>query len=273
MSAPGDKLVSADLRSYGRRRGRKPSHRQAALLRDVLPRVAVDLDHLSDVLRPLGRRCPAGREGAKGWGADEGVFDHNSCKTPSPRPSPQGERDQPSPVPDLWLEIGFGGGEHLIWQAEHNPHLTLIGCEPFEDGVIKVLTGIEAHGIGNIHVHMGDARDVLRALPDASIARAFILFPDPWPKRKHQKRRLVNPQTLGLLARVLKPGAELRIGTDIGDYARTLLLAIGGEPSLRWLAEGPEDWRVRPPDWPETRYEAKAASAGRRRYYFRFERV
>ena len=120
---------------------------------------------------------------------------------------------------------------------------------------------------------MGDARDVLRWLPEACIGRAFILFPDPWPKRKHQKRRLVNDLTLALLARVLKPGAELRIGTDIGDYARTLLLAVATEPRLRWQADGPEDWRVRPADWPQTRYEAKAERDGRRCYYFRFVRI
>jgi tRNA (guanine-N7-)-methyltransferase len=263
---PADVLITSrvesnehhDLRSYGRRRGRKFSDRQAAMLRDVLPRVAVDFKNMGDVLLPLGRRWSEG--------PDEGVFDHHSSKAPSPQPSPQGERE-------VFLEIGFGGGEHLLWQAAHNPHVTLIGCEPFEDGVVKVLTAIEDGSLGNIRIHMGDARDVLRALPDASIARAFILFPDPWPKRKHQKRRLVNPQTLSLLARVLKPGAELRIGTDIGDYARTLLLAVMGEPRLRWQAECPDDWRQRPADWPETRYEAKAAREGRRRYYFRFLRV
>jgi tRNA (guanine-N7-)-methyltransferase len=233
MNALTDKNEAVDLRSYGRRRGRKFSDRQAALLRDILPHVAVDLS------------APSGRlPGGESEGANE-----------------------------TWLEIGFGGGEHLVWQATHNPHVTLIGCEPFEDGVVKVLTRIDDGKLDNIRIHMGDARDVLRALPDASIARGFILFPDPWPKRKHQKRRLVNPQTLSLLARALKPGAELRIGTDIGDYARTLLLAVLGEPRLRWQAESPDDWRLRPADWPETRYEAKAAREGRRRYYFRFERV
>ena len=229
---------SRDLRSYGRRRGRKLSDRQATLLRDVLPRVAVDLS------APLGS-APGGR-------LDEG-------ESPGAR--------------QTFLEIGFGGGEHLVWQATRNPNVTLIGCEPFEDGVVKVLARIEDRALGNIRIHMGDAREVLRALPDASIARAFILFPDPWPKRKHQKRRLVNAQTLAHLARVLKPGAELRFGTDIGDYARSLLEAFPSEPRFRWLAEGPADWRVRPDDWPETRYEAKAAAAGRRRYYFRFVKV
>ena len=237
--------LASDLRSYGRRRGRKFSDRQAALLRDVLPRVAFDL---STPFAPSGR-------------LDEGES------------RPLGSPLAGEGAKQVFLEIGFGGGEHLIWQAERNPNVMLIGCEPFEDGVVKVLARIDEHKLDNIRIHMGDARDVLRALPEASIARAFILFPDPWPKRKHQKRRLVNPHTLSLLARVLKPGAELRIGTDIGDYARTLLLAVLAEPRLRWLAEGPNDWRIRPADWPETRYEAKAAAAGRRRYYFRCSRL
>jgi tRNA (guanine-N7-)-methyltransferase len=225
---------SRDLRSYGRRKGRKASPRQAALLRDVLPKLALDLS------APSGR-LPSGES----EGANKKVF----------------------------LEIGFGGGEHLIWQAKHNPDATLIGCEPFEDGVVKVLDCIDRDKIGNIRLHMGDARDVLRWLPEASIARAFILFPDPWPKRKQQKRRLMNAQSLSLLAHVLQPGAELRFGTDIGDYARSALEAFSQEPRFHWLADGPGDWRVRPADWPETRYEQKAEREGRIRYYFRFVRV
>lgn len=224
---------SGELRSYGRRRGRKASGRQTALLRDVLPRVALDLS------APFGRL-----PGRESQGANQ-----------------------------IWLEIGFGGGEHLVWQAAANPDVTLIGCEPFEDGVMKVLDAIEVQRLANIRVHMGDARDVLRWLPDATIARAFILFPDPWPKRKHQKRRLVNPATLALLARAMKSGAELRFGTDIGDYARSALEAFRADRHFVWQADRPADWRGRPADWPETRYEAKAEREGRRRYYFRFRRV
>ncbi len=213
-----------ELRSYGRRRGRKPSARQAALLRDVLPRVAVDPQALPEAVQ-------------------------------------------------TWLEIGFGGGEHLLEQARRNPQALLIGCEPYEDGVIKVLTAIEDDGLKNIRVHMGDVRDVLRQLAPGSLDRAFVLFPDPWPKRKHRKRRLVNSSLLDLLARVLKPNAELRIATDIGDYARTMLEAFQLEPRFLWQAEGPDDWRLQPADWVETKYESKAAEAGRRRYYFRFLRA
>ncbi len=216
-------------------------------MRDVLPRVALDLS------------APCGRHDAFARGVGGAAARDQESES-------QGAKQK-------FLEIGFGGGEHLVWQARHNPVVTIIGCEPFEDGVIKVLTKIDDEKIGNIRLHMGDARDVLRWLPASSISRAFILFPDPWPKRKHRKRRLVNTGTLALLARVMKPGAELRIGTDIGDYARTILQAFGAQDAFRWLAEGPDDWRVRPADWPETRYEQKAAREGRVRYYFRFERV
>ena len=252
--------AAKELRSFGRRRGRRPSDRQAALMRDVLPRVAVDLT-APYILLPLERRCLEG--------VDEGAGSVHPSKffIPSPQPSPQGERGPP-----IWLEIGFGGGEHLVWQARNNPDATLIGCEPFEDGVMKVLTRIAHDDLKNIRLHMGDARDVLRWLPANSISRAFILFPDPWPKRKHRKRRLVNPNTLTLLARIMKPGAELRIGTDIGDYARTILQAFSAQTEFTWIAASPEDWRIRPADWPETRYEQKAEREGRRRYYLRFSR-
>jgi tRNA (guanine-N7-)-methyltransferase len=242
-----------DLRSYGRRRGRKLSDRQEVLKRDLLPRVALDLTSPPPVWgRPGGEKARPPAVGSP----------------PSPNPSPQGGGES-----QVFLEIGFGGGEHLLWQAEHNPQVTVIGCEPFEDGVVKVLTVLDQTKLSNIRLHMGDARDVLRWLPPASIDRSFILFPDPWPKRKHQKRRLVNEATLDMLARVMKSGAELRFGTDIGDYARSALLAFKAEPRFEWTAQAAADWRVRPDDWPQTRYEAKADREGRRRYYFRFVRV
>jgi tRNA (guanine-N7-)-methyltransferase len=182
---------------------------------------------------------------------------------------------QPYQVPgaDVWLEIGFGGGEHLIWQARQNPQVRMIGCEPFDDGVIKVLRAIDEGKLSNIQLHADDARPLLRWLPDASIVRAFVLFPDPWPKKKHQKRRLINAAFLGELARVMKPGGELRIGTDIADYARSIMIAFQAEPRFAWLADGPADWRVRPDDWPETRYEQKAKREGRVSAYLRFKRL
>jgi tRNA (guanine-N7-)-methyltransferase len=174
---------------------------------------------------------------------------------------------------DTWLEIGFGGGEHLVWQARQNPLVDLIGCEPFEDGVIKVLRDIEDSKLTNISLHPDDARPLLRWLPNASISRAFVLFPDPWPKKKQQKRRLINTSLLDQLARVLVPGAELRIGTDIADYARAILIAMQAVPRFQWQALRPIDWQIRPTDWPETRYEQKAKREGRRSSYFRFVRT
>jgi tRNA (guanine-N7-)-methyltransferase len=179
----------------------------------------------------------------------------------------------PRPMREIWLEIGFGGGEHLVWQAQHNSDVGHIGCEPFRDGVVKVLSSIDEHRLDNIRLHADDARDVLRWLPAASISRAFVLFPDPWPKTKHQKRRLVNSSLLAALARVLTPGGQLRLGTDIADYARTMLMAAQHEPQLRWTAETADDWRVRPDDWPQTRYEAKAVREGRSSCYLFFERL
>ena len=178
-----------------------------------------------------------------------------------------------SPVAEVWLEIGFGGAEHLLWQAGHHPSAGIIGCEPFVDGVVKALDGIEERGLANVRLYPDDARAVLAWLPPASVARAFILFPDPWPKARHRKRRLVSTATLDLIARVLHPGAELRIGSDIGDYLRTMLIAFQGRDDFRWLAAGPDDWRRRPADWPETRYERKAIAAGRTCAYLRFARA
>lgn len=172
----------------------------------------------------------------------------------------------------LWLEIGFGGAEHLLWQARQHPEVALIGCEPFRDGVVKALSGIEAFGLSNVQLHADDARPLIRWLPDASLDRVFVLFPDPWPKRKHVKRRLVAPALLDLLARAMKPGAELRVATDIGDYARTILIAVMAHREFQWTAKGPDDWRVRGADWPSTRYEQKALREGRRPAYFRFRR-
>jgi tRNA (guanine-N7-)-methyltransferase len=177
------------------------------------------------------------------------------------------------PVEEVWLEIGFGGGEHLLWQARNNPGVGLIGCEPFEDGVVKVLSAIERERLPNIRLLADDTRPLLRWLPQAAIWRAFILFPDPWPKKRHHKRRLVSAATLRELARVMRPGAELRLATDIGDYASWMLQAAQVQPALRWHASSPRDWRERTADWPPTRYEQKARGAGRRCYYFRFRRA
>jgi tRNA (guanine-N7-)-methyltransferase len=229
----GDREHEEDLRSYGRRRARAPSARQKALWQDLLPRVAVPSD-------PARLQRP------------QDLF--------------------PQSVREVWLEIGFGGGEHLVWQAKQHPDVGCIGCEPFEDGVVKLLSAIEREAIANIGVYADDARPLLRLLPAASIARAFVLFPDPWPKKRHHKRRLVSAATLGELARVMRSGAELRIATDVGAYASAILRTVLANRAFFWTATGPEDWRKRAADWPQTRYEQKAVAAGRRCYYFRFRR-
>lgn len=229
MSDPDEEArTTSELRSFGRRRGRKLSPRQQDLFDNLLPRLSID------VAAPLAATAD-GRQ--------------------------------------TWLEIGFGGGEHLIWQAARHPDVTILGCEPFEDGVVKVLTAIEEQKLRNIRLRADDVRPLLRALPPRSIDRAFVLFPDPWPKRKHVKRRLVSTPLLDLLARAMRPGAELRIATDIGDYARTMLIALMGHSAFHWTAARPVDWRVRPDDWPETRYEQKALREGRRGYFLRLRRV
>jgi tRNA (guanine-N7-)-methyltransferase len=176
-------------------------------------------------------------------------------------------------VDDVWLEIGFGGGEHLAWQAEANPRVGFIGCEPFFNGAAKLLCEIEDRGLSNVKIHDDDARPLLGWLPEASIGRAFILFPDPWPKRRHWKRRFVNLETLAALARAIRPGGELRFATDSPPYARAALALMRRRPDFCWLAEAPGDWRERPADWPSTRYEQKAVRAGRKPCYLRFTRA
>jgi tRNA (guanine-N7-)-methyltransferase len=177
------------------------------------------------------------------------------------------------PVAQVWLEIGFGSGEHLAWQAEHHPHTGFVGCEPFINGVASLLGKIESAGLTTIRIYDGDARDVLAWLPTQSIARIFVLFPDPWPKKRHQKRRLLSPDAVGQIARVLAPGGELRFATDSGDYACEALRTILTGGAFAWTAETAKDWRERPPDWPETRYERKALSEGRKPAYLRFRRL
>lgn len=172
--------------------------------------------------------------------------------------------------PRRWLEIGFGGGEHLAEQAAANPDVLLIGCEPYVNGVARLLSLIE--NADNVRVVIDDARLLLKALPDRSFEKIFVLFPDPWPKARHQKRRIVNPETLADMARLLKPGGELRLATDIMSYARPMLFSTLADGRFDWLAERPADWRERAADWPETRYEEKARKAGRAPVFFRFRK-
>lgn len=172
----------------------------------------------------------------------------------------------------LELEIGFGAGEHLAFQAALRPGHGLIGCEPFLNGVVGALGHVERQGLANVRLHMGDALQVIERLPDASLDRAYLLHPDPWPKARHAKRRFMNAGPIGLLATKLKPGAEFRFGTDHPIYCRWAMMVMRARPEFEWLAQGPADFLVRPDDWPETRYEAKARRQGHEVWYFRYRR-
>jgi tRNA (guanine-N7-)-methyltransferase len=178
----------------------------------------------------------------------------------------------PMPVGAVWLELGFGGGEHLAAQAEAHPAIGLLGSEVYANGVAKLLAEIDRKGIANIRIFADDARLLVASLAERCLGRAFVLFPDPWPKERHKKRRLVSPGLLDGLARAMEDGSELRLATDDMDYARAMLERTIAHPAFRWRAEGARDWRERPADWPPTRYEMKALAAGRKPLYLRFER-
>ncbi len=222
-------------RTYGRRHGRKLRPGRRRLLEDVLPRLRPPMAQLGT----LARRLSSGPFGG---------------------------------YSDVWLEIGFGQGEHLAAQAQANPGILFIGCEPYADGVSSLLRAIESRAIGNVLVHDDDARVLLDSLPDAGIGRLFLLFPDPWPKRRHHKRRFVSPTNLDRITRVLLDGAEFRFATDHAEYARWTLRRAIDHPDLEWPAERPADWRARPADWPPTRYEEKARAQGLASTYLRFRR-
>ncbi len=175
-------------------------------------------------------------------------------------------------VESVWLEVGFGAGEHLAAQATANPSRGLIGCEVFENGIVKLLAEVKRRGCGNIRLYIDDARLLVAALPEASLDRAFILFPDPWPKLRHHKRRIVSTATLDGLAKALSDDAELRLGTDDRDYLRWMLEHATAHPAFEWLARRPRDWRERPEDWPPTRYEQKALAQGRQPVFLRLRR-
>jgi tRNA (guanine-N7-)-methyltransferase len=218
---------------YGRRKGHRLRPGRQRLLEQVLPKLQVNL--------PERAPLDPGR-----------LFAH--------RP----ER--------IWLEIGSGGGEHLAAQAAAHPEVGLIGCEPFISGVARLLALIQAQDLTNVRLFTDDARLLMQALPGGSLERIFVLFPDPWPKTRHHKRRIVNSPTVAEFARLLQPGGELRLATDDMGYARAMLLALRAHPALQWQAGRPGDWRERPPEWPMTRYESKALAAGRTCVYLRFRR-
>jgi len=157
----------------------------------------------------------------------------------------------------VWLEIGFGGGEHMAGQAARRPDILSIGAEPFLNGVASALRHIDEQGLSNVRIHDGDVRELLARLPDACLERVFILFPDPWPKARHNKRRLVQAELIGELARVLAPGGALRFATDWADYADWTLERLLAAPQFCWPAERADDWRAPPVDHLTTRYEEK----------------
>jgi tRNA (guanine-N7-)-methyltransferase len=229
-----DRRTGSELRSFGRRRARRLRAHQATLVTDLLPRLRPDL---------------------------------------AQSPKSGLTRLFPTDIREIWLEIGFGGGEHLAAQAAAHPECGLIGCEPYITGVARLLALAGERGLTNLRVVVDDARLLLEALPDGCLERIFVLFPDPWPKTRHHKRRIVNPATAAQFARLLAPGGELRLATDDMDYARAMLLAVLPERRLTWLAREPAGWRQPPPDWVKTRYQEKALAAGRRCVFLRFERT
>jgi tRNA (guanine-N7-)-methyltransferase len=224
---------------YGRRSGKTLRPNQKRLMAELLPRVALSgVDAAANPERrvlPAERVCPAGRP--------------------------------------VWLEIGFGGGEHLAAQAAAYPEVDLIGAESFVNGVAALLGHVEARGLGNVRVHFGDARDLLEVLPPASVARVFLLYPDPWPKARHHRRRFVNAENLAALARIMVPGAELRIASDIPDYVAHALAALSEARAFEPVVAGPPGWAEPWPGWPGTRYEAKALREGRVPHYLTFRRA
>ena len=176
------------------------------------------------------------------------------------------------PGKDIWLEIGFGGGEHLVHMAQSYPGIGIIGAEPFINGVAMLLGKIRKAGVDNLAVHPGDVRDLFDVLPEQSISRVFLNYPDPWPKKRHHRRRFVTPEHLAPLHRVMKPGAVLRVATDIPDYVRQTLEEVPCQ-GFHWLAATPADWRKPWADWISTRYEQKALREGRVPHYLTFVRV
>lgn len=221
------------IHSYGRRRGRPLRATRAALMDDVLPRLAI----------------PAPAAGAE--------LDPRSLFVPPPT--------------EVWLEIGFGGGEHLAAQADAHPGIGLIGAEPYINGIAGLLKHVQDGGLTNIRLWPDDIRLLLPALPAGSISRVFILFPDPWPKMRHHKRRLIAPALLDALARIMVPDGELRFATDDPGYRDWALERLDAHPAFVRLTAGPEEWTVRPADWPGTRYEAKGL-AGHPPAFLRFRR-
>jgi tRNA (guanine-N7-)-methyltransferase len=217
---------------FGRRKGHKLRSHHADLIEHLLPRLALDIGTPTPDLTA--------------------VFDAG--------------------VNEVRLEIGFGGGEHLVAEALAFPNLGFIGCEPYVNGMAKILAQIEAHNIGNIRLFAGDAAELLAWAPEHSLVRIDLIHPDPWPKRRHWKRRFVQDATVAAMARILKPTGEFRFVCDIDDYCAWTLAHLLRAPEFFWMAERADDWRLPWPGYTMTRYGRKAEREGRRAAYFRFRR-
>src|ERR1043165_1139955 len=218
---------------FGRRKGHALKPRQAALFDTLLPKLALDLD------------APAPPD-------LRSLFDHAG---------------------EVRLESGFGGGEHLIAEAQRQPDVGFIGIEPFINGMAKALAAIDDRKLANIRLHHGDTTDMLAWLPAASLSRFDLLYPDPWPKRRHWKRRFVQDQSVAAIARLLRPGGEFRFASDIPDYVAWTLMRLMRSPDFEWTAERAADWRKPWPEFSGTRYEAKAKREGRVPCYLSFRRT
>jgi tRNA (guanine-N7-)-methyltransferase len=229
-----DEPTSSTRAFFGRRKGHPLRARQVALFADLLPKLAPDLS----------------------------------------KPAPADLRELFAAAPhELRLEIGFGGAEHMIAQAIANLHCGFIGSDAFENAIGKALTAIDDHALTNVRLHFGDASDLLDWLPQGALARIDLLYPDPWPKRRHWKRRFIQDDSLKRLSRILKPGGELRFATDIADYAAYALARVLRSKDFVWTAECADDWRKPWEGFSRTRYEAKAIREGRVPAYFIFKRV
>ncbi|MCJ2042669.1 tRNA (guanine(46)-N(7))-methyltransferase TrmB [Methylobacterium sp. J-059] len=234
-SPPAD---ASERAFFGRRKGKRLRGLQEQRLSDLLPRLRVDPP-------------------ADGRPLDPATLFPGLARGPS----------------EVWLEIGFGGGEHLAAQAAAHPEIGIIGAEPFVNGVAKLLRAVDERALRNVRIRDEDVSPLLAALPDASLARVYLLYPDPWPKRRQRKRRFVSDESLAEIARVLRPGGLFRFASDIDDYVGWTLVRTARCPHLRWTARTAADWTQPYPGWPGTRYEAKAIAAGRRPTYLEFARV
>jgi len=233
MSIP-DRSKARRSAFFGRRKGHALRPRQAGLFDTLLPRLAIEL--------------------AKPAPPDLGLL-------------------FPNPVDSVRLEIGFGGGEHMIAQAQQHPRTGFIGVEPFVNGMAKALAAVDLKNLSNIRLHFDDAVFLLEWLPPASLACVDLIYPDPWPKRRHWKRRFIQDESVAAIARILRPGGEFRFATDVADYAAWTLKHLIRSSDFAWTAERADDWRRAWSGFSATRYEAKARREGRARCYLTFRRT